>query len=59
MEDVMLRFERLKDRMQGENLREIAEATGLHYNTVYRFLNHEKDPKYSTMKVIDDYFRSE
>ena len=42
MDDMMLRFEGLKDRMQGENLREIAEATGLHYNTVYRFLNHEK-----------------
>ena len=54
-DDHMLTFEALKYELAKKNLREVARQTDLHYNTVYRFMNGEKDPKYSTMKALSDF----
>ena len=54
-EEHMLTFDALKSELEYHNLREVARQTDLHYNTVYRFMNTEKDPKYSTMKALSDY----
>ena len=51
MDDMMLRFEGLKDRMQGE-FAGYRRGYGLALQHSHRFLNHEKDPKYSTMKAL-------
>lgn len=57
-EEHMLTFDALKNELEYHNLREVARQTDLHYNTVYRFMNTEKDPKYSTMKALSDYLMS-
>lgn len=54
----MLTFDAIKGELEYHNLREVARQTDLHYNTVYRFMNFEKDPKYSTMKALSDYVTS-
>jgi DNA-binding phage protein len=54
----MLTFDALKCELMHCNLRKVARETDLHYNTVYRFMNTEKDPKYSTMKALSDYVQS-
>ena len=51
----ILTFDTLKCELAKHNLRKVARETELHYNTVYRFMNTEKDPKYSTMKALSDY----
>jgi DNA-binding phage protein len=53
--ETMLTFDTLKCELAKHNLRKVARETDLHYNTVYRFMNTEKDPKYSTMKALSDY----
>jgi DNA-binding phage protein len=53
--ETMLTFDTLKCELAKHNLRKVARETELHYNTVYRFMNTEKDPKYSTMKALSDY----
>ena len=58
MDETRLTFEAMKERLAGENLKQVAEETSLHYNTVYRFLHSDKDPKYSTLKEIDRYFKT-
>lgn len=57
-EEHMLTFDALKCQLGNHNLRKVARETDLHYNTVYRFMNTEKDPKYSTMKALSDYVMS-
>lgn len=54
----MLTLEQIKDRLKHSNLRAVAEAAGIHYNTLYRLMNSNLDPSYSTVKALSDYLQS-
>lgn len=54
----MLTLEQIKERLQHSNLRAVAQATGLHYNTLYKLMNTTSTPSYSTVKALSDYLQS-
>lgn len=52
----MLTLEQIKDELQDRRPGIIAEATGLHINTILSIRDDEQaDPKYSTIRAISDY----
>lgn len=44
-------IEKLKDR----NLRAVALKIGVHYNTLYKIVNGESQPNYSTLVKLQNY----
>lgn len=46
-------IEKLKDR----NLKRVAEAIGVHYNTLYNIVNGEGKPSYRTMEKLNEYLK--
>lgn len=54
----MLTLEQIRERLQHSNLKAVAEAAGLHYNTVYKLMNTTSVPSYATVKALSDYFQN-
>lgn len=54
----MLTLEQIKERLQHSNLKAVAEASGLHYNTVYKLMTRDITPSYATVKALSDYLQS-
>lgn len=54
----MLTLDQIKERLKHSNLRAVAQAAGVHYNTVYKVMNEDCDPAYSTIKKLSDYLQS-
>jgi len=51
-------LEEIKEKLKPYNLKKVAQATGLHYNTVYKYVNGEvKRPAYATMKKLEEFLR--
>lgn len=56
----MLSPEEIKKKLQDRNFNVIAEATGLHYNTVYKMAKLDfKKPSHETIKALSDYFEGQ
>lgn len=53
----MLTLEQIRARLQHSNLRAVAQAAGIHYNTLYKLMNQNCDPAYSTIKALSDYLQ--
>lgn len=51
----MLTLEQIKARLKHSNLKSVSKASGIHYNTLYRLMNADCDPAYSTVKALSDY----
>jgi predicted transcriptional regulator len=52
----MLTLEQIRQALQDRRPGMVAEATGLHINTILSVRDDDKaDPKYSTMKALSDY----
>lgn len=53
----MLELEEIRQRLRQESIAEVAEATGLHYNTP-RFIRDGRldNPTLKTMKALSAYF---
>lgn len=51
----MLTLEQIRERLQHSNLKAVAEASGLHYNTVYKLMTTTATPSYATVKALSDY----
>lgn len=48
--------EAIRAKLQHHNLRAVAKASGVKYQTVLLFMKHEeRDPSYSTIKALSDY----
>lgn len=59
MELKMLTLDQIKDRLKHSNLKAVAEAASVNYNTLYKLMNEEgRDPAYSTVKALSDYLQS-
>lgn len=54
----MLTLDQIRDRLKHSNLRAVAEVAGVHYNTLYKLMNTDCDPAYSTIKKLSDYLQS-
>ena len=60
----MLNVEQLRDRLNDlpapQNIHRVADAIGLHHSVVRRIANGAiKDPRFSTVAKINEYFSSE
>lgn len=52
----MLTLEDIKRRLSDRRLSRVAEATGLHYNTVRNIaIGENKNPTYDVLKTLSDY----
>ena len=54
----MLTLEQIRKRLEHSNLKSVAAAAGIHYNTLYKLMTQECDPAYSTIKALSDYLQS-
>ena len=51
-------LDEIKKKLEPYNLRKVAQATGLHYSTVYKYSTGEvKRPDYNTMKKLEEFLR--
>lgn len=51
----MLTPDEIRERLRDRKLKAVAEATGLHPNTVYAFVRGETMPTYDTLRVLSEY----
>lgn len=51
----MYTLERLREYFADANIRELARATGLHYNVLYHVLRGEVKPSYDTLLALSKY----
>jgi transcriptional regulator with XRE-family HTH domain len=52
----MLTLEEIRQRLFDRRLNVVAEATGLHYNTVRNIaIGHNTNPTYGVLKALSDY----
>jgi DNA-binding phage protein len=54
----MLNLDQIRERLAHSNLRAVAQAAGLHYNTVYKLMTTAATPSYATVKALSDYLES-
>lgn len=50
----MNKVKEIQEKLKHHNLRKVAEAVGLHENTLYRFMNN-RDPRWSTVEKLSAY----
>lgn len=50
----ILTIQEIKKRLHDRNLRKVAEATGLHENTIYSFMRSD-NPSYKTTEALSKY----
>lgn len=51
-------LDEIREKLKPYNLRKVAQATGLHYNTVYKYAHGEvKQPGYTTMKKLEEFLK--
>jgi len=54
MRDLPELREKMNEAITATNIQAVADAIGLHYNTIRKVANGEKDdPRYKTLKAID------
>ena len=51
----MFTAEQIRQQLQDANLRKVAERMDLNYMTIWRFMQGETNPAYSTVKALSDY----
>ena len=54
----MFTAEQIRQQLQDANLRKLSEKLDLHYMTVWRFMQGDRNPSYSTVKALSDYLVS-
>ena len=53
----MMTLEEVREQLLDRRIDMVADATGLHYSTVYDVRSGKnKNPTYSTIKALSDYF---
>ena len=52
---IMLTVEQIKHKLKDSNLKRVAENSGVHSATIYRFMNEKSKPLYETVKALSDY----
>ncbi|MBT4081021.1 MAG: helix-turn-helix transcriptional regulator [Gammaproteobacteria bacterium] len=52
-------LEQIREKLQDRNIQAVAKATGLHANSIYKFVNGGTEPKYATIKALSDYLSGE
>lgn len=52
----MITIERIRQLLKDANIKAVAQAAGLNPHTVYRLMDENAEPRYSTVKAISDYF---
>jgi DNA-binding phage protein len=51
----MLTLEQIREKMADRRVRVVADATGLHHQTIYEVMNEHSNPSYKTVKTLSDY----
>ena len=51
--------EEIKKRLEHAVLSEVAKAAGLHYNSVYRFMNGSVKPSWETVHKLQKYLEQQ
>lgn len=51
----MLTLDQIKEQMTDRRVRKVADATGLHHQTIYDVLKEGSNPSYATVKALSDY----
>jgi DNA-binding phage protein len=55
----MLTLDQVRERLQDRKITVVAEATGLHLQTLYDIRHGRANPVYSTVKKLSDYLAPE
>lgn len=55
----MMTVEQIKKRLEDANLKRVAERSGVHPATIYRFMAEDSKPLYETVKALSDYLSDE
>ena len=51
----MLSLPEIRERLRDRRVRRVAEATGVHHQTIYNVLDPSSNPQHSTLKALSDY----
>lgn len=54
----MLTIEKMRELLFDRNIIKVAKSTGIHYNTIYKLIRGETDPRYSVLKKLSDYLEA-
>lgn len=55
----MLTLPEIQDQLRDRRIRRVAEATGIHHQTIYNVLARDANPTLETMKKLSDYLKGE
>lgn len=51
----MLTLQRIRELLKDRNIQAVAKACGLNPHTIYRLMDEQRDPAFSTVKALSDY----
>lgn len=54
----MMTLDQVKAQLKDMNLKAVADASGVHYNAVYRLVNGGTNPSYETVQKIVSYLEN-
>jgi DNA-binding phage protein len=52
-------IDEIKKKLQDRNLMTVSEKIGVHYNTIYRFVNGVGNPNYKTLQLLSNYLKED
>lgn len=55
----MLTLEEIRSRLADRKVRVVADATGVHHQTIYNVLDPNANPTHKTLKALSDYLTGE
>lgn len=48
----------VRERLKDSNLMAVSKAAGVHYNALYRLMNHSTKPQYETVEKLIKYLEA-
>lgn len=51
----MLSLPEIRERLRDRRVRRVAEAIGVHHQTIYNVMDPSSNPQHSTLKALSDY----
>lgn len=57
MEQIIMLLEEIKSKLKDRNIKSVAEAIGVHYNTLYKIINGLNEPNHSTYSKLVEYLK--
>lgn len=55
----MLSLEEIRARLKDRRVRVVADAIGVHHQTIYNVLDPASNPQHKTLKALSDYLQGQ